>query len=245
MKKMMTVHEVSNISGVSIRTLHYYDEIGLLVPTVTTETGYRMYDDTSLETLQEIMLFRELEFPLKEIKTIIGNPEFDRAKALKNQVELLTLKKQRLERLIELAKGLQTKGEKSMSFEAFDNSKIEAYKKLAKETWGDTKAYKEYEEKTSKKSEVEMKKSGEDLMNIFYEFGDLKTLSPADDKVQAKVRDLQKFITDHYYTCTNEILAGLADIYTAGDDMTKNINAAGGEGCADFVAEAIKIYTAK
>ena len=90
---MMTVNEVSKLTGVSIRTLQYYDNIGLLKPAEYTESGYRLYDDTALETLQQILLFRELEFPLKEIKTIIGSSDFDKDKALNQQIELLTLKK--------------------------------------------------------------------------------------------------------------------------------------------------------
>ena len=88
---MMTVNEVSKLTGVSIRTLHYYDEMGLLHPAVTTDSGYRMYDDTNLERLQDILLFRELEFPLKEIKRIIDSPDFDRKQALEQQIEMLTL----------------------------------------------------------------------------------------------------------------------------------------------------------
>ncbi len=88
---MMTVHEVSRLTGVSIRTLQYYDNIGLLHPAEYTEAGYRLYDDTALETLQQILLFRELEFPLKEIKGIIRSPAFDRQKALDQQIELLQL----------------------------------------------------------------------------------------------------------------------------------------------------------
>ena len=93
---MMTVNEVSKLTGVSIRTLQYYDKIGLLHPTDYTEAGYRLYDDAALETLQQILLFRELEFPLKDIKEIIGSPDFDRSKALEQQIELLELKKEGL-----------------------------------------------------------------------------------------------------------------------------------------------------
>ena len=105
---MMTVHEVSKLAGVSIRTLQYYDNIGLLHPAEYTEAGYRLYDDTALETLQQILLFRELEFPLKEIKGIIQSSAFDRQKALDQQIELLQLKKEHLENLIDLACGIKT-----------------------------------------------------------------------------------------------------------------------------------------
>ena len=96
---MMTVNEVSKLTGVTIRALQYYDTIGLLPPTVYTEAGYRLYDDTALERLQQILLFRELEFPLKEIKKIIDAPDFDRNKALEQQIELLVMKKEHLENL--------------------------------------------------------------------------------------------------------------------------------------------------
>ncbi len=90
---MMTVNEVSKLTGVSVRTLQYYDKIGLLSPAAYTESGYRMYDDASLERLQHILMFKELQFPLKEIKEIINSSDFDRNRALEQQIEFLTLKK--------------------------------------------------------------------------------------------------------------------------------------------------------
>ena len=90
---MMTVNEVSKLSGVSIRSLHHYDKIGLLPATEVTAAGYRLYDDKALERLQMILLFKELQFPLKEITTILDNPEFDRSKALEQQIKLLELRK--------------------------------------------------------------------------------------------------------------------------------------------------------
>ena len=113
---MMTVNEVSKLTGVSIRTLQYYDTIGLLKPIEYTESGYRLYDDTSLERLQQILLFKELEFPLKEIKKIIEVPNFDRNKALEQQIELLTMKKEHLENLISFARGIKGIGAKYMDF---------------------------------------------------------------------------------------------------------------------------------
>lgn len=244
-EKLMTVHEVSGLTGVSIRTLHYYDGIGLLSPKVTTDAGYRMYDDTCLERLRNIMLFRELEFPLKDIKNIIDNPDFDRKRALEDQIRLLELKREHLDGLIDFAKKLKQKGESDMSFKAFDKSKIKEYQARAKEAWGNTGAYKEYEEKAAKQTEVEMEKTAEEMMTLFVEFGSMKDMNPGDTLVQEQVKKLQDFITEKYYTCTNEILSGLGMLYVAGDDMTKNIDAAGGEGCARFVAKAIEIYCEK
>ena len=145
---MMTVNEVSKLTGMSIRTLQYYDTIGLLKPIEYTESGYRLYDDTSLERLQQILLFKELEFPLKEIKKIIDAPNFDRNKALEQQIELLTMKKEHLENLISFARGIKGIGVKYMDFKVFDTRKIDEYSKRAKEQWGQTSEYKEFEEKT-------------------------------------------------------------------------------------------------
>ena len=130
------VNEVSKLTGVSIRTLQYYDKIGLLHPAKYTEAGYRLYDDAALETLQQILLFRELEFSLKDIKEIISCPDFDRSKALEQQIELLTLKKEHIENLIDLAKGIKLLGVRKLAFDAFDTSKIDEYAARAKASWG-------------------------------------------------------------------------------------------------------------
>ena len=122
---MMTVHEVSQISGVSIRALHHYDKIGLLPATEVTDAGYRMYDDTALERLQQILLFKELQFTLKEIKAILDSPDFDRGRVLEQQIQLLELRKEHLQNLIDLARGIKMIGVKHMSFEAFDTRKLD------------------------------------------------------------------------------------------------------------------------
>ena len=129
---MMTVNEVSKRTGVSIRTLQYYDKIGLLRAAGRTEAGYRLYDDAALERLQQILLFRELEFPLKDIQKIVENSAFDRQKALEQQITLLTLKKQHLEDLIGLAQKIRSTGGMVMDFTAFDTQKIKKYTEQAK-----------------------------------------------------------------------------------------------------------------
>lgn len=239
---MMTVSEVSRLTGNSVRTLHYYDEIGLLKPTEVTGAGYRLYDDDALARLQNIMMFRELEFSLKEIGRIIDSPDFDRQKALEQQIELLRLRKERLEQLIEHALELQKKGVKEMDFRAFDRSRLEEYERKAKEMWGDTEAYREYEKKTEGYSGEMIEKTAEDMMKIFAEFGKIQDKSPDSTEAQGLVRKLQAFITDNYYTCTDQILAGLGLMYAAGGEMTDNIDAAGGAGTAEFAAEAIRVY---
>ena len=242
---MMTVNEVSKLSGVSIRTLHYYDNIGLLHPTEVTEAGYRLYDDAALERLQQILLFRELEFPLKEIREILDAPNFDRSKALEQQIELLTLKKEHLENLINFARGIKWLGVKHMDFSAFDTRKIDEYSERAKEQWGKTEAYKEFEEKSKNRTEDTEKDIAKEFMKIFVVFGSMKEKDPADAEVQVQVKKLQDYITENYYNCTLQILSGLGHMYNGGGEFTENIDKAGGEGTADFTAKAIEIYCGK
>ncbi len=242
---MMTVHEVSKIAGVSIRTLQYYDKIGLLHPAGYSDSGYRLYDDTDLKRLQQIMLFRELEFPLKDIRKIVEDPHFDQGKALRQQIELLELKKEHLEDLIELARNLQKKGEDFMDFKAFDTSKIEEFAREAKKSWGDTPEYKEYEKKNGKKTIEETKAMADKMMEIIAEFGPMKDTDPSSDEAQAQVIKLQSYISDNYYKCSDEILAGLGQMYVAGGEFTDNIDAAGGKGTAEFISKAIEIHCGK
>ncbi|MBR2047325.1 MAG: MerR family transcriptional regulator [Oscillospiraceae bacterium] len=239
---MKTVAEVSRISGISVRTLHHYDTIGLLPPARVTEAGYRLYDDRSLERLNAILLLRELRFSLKQIKEILDSPGFDPIQALDDQIRLLELERSRLDELISHARSIQKKGVFTMNFKPYDRSQQEAWAKEAKQRWGKTGAYREFEEKTAGKSDRQMQDAGEGLMAIFGEFGQIRSTDPAGQAAQALVARLQNYITDHYYTCTSQILRGLGQMYIAGDSMTDNINAAGGEGTAEFVHRAIEVF---
>ena len=239
---MMTVKEVSELVGVSVRTLQYYDTIELLPPTEYTEAGYRLYDDTALERLQQILLFKELEFPLKEIKEIIDAPNFDREKALSQQIELLTMKKEHLENLIDFAQKIKMTGVNKMDLSVFDTRKMDEYTKKAKEQWGQTAEYKEYEEKVKNKSMVAKKESWENLMQIFAEFGKMKEKEAGSEEVQLQVKKLQNYISQNFYECSKEILSGLGKMYASGGEFTENIDKASGEGTAVFVGEAIEIY---
>ena len=241
---MKTVNEVSKLTGVSIRALQYYDKIGLLKPTEYTGAGYRLYDDAALERLQQILLFRELEFPLKDIKEIITGSGFDKRKALKQQIELLTLKKEHIENLIAMCRGLKTRGVKKMDFAAFDSSKIDEYTKRAKEQWGKTPEFKEFEEKTKDRTKSEEQSIMADFMKIFEAFGALKEKDPASIEAQELVQKLHSFITEHFYKCTDEILSGLGKMYAGGGEFTENIDKAGGKGTAEFTDKAIQKYVA-
>lgn len=169
----------------SVRTLQYYDQIGLLHPGTRTEAGYRLYDATTLETLQQILLFRELKFSLKEIAAILQNPHFDREKALEQQIELLTLQKRHLESLITLAENIRQTGGNAMDFTAFDTKKLDEYAAKAKQQWGATAAYQEYETKNAHETTQAQQENARALMALVAAFGHMQTKDPADPAVQA------------------------------------------------------------
>lgn len=234
---MKTVKEISRLTGISVRTLHYYDEINLLKPTQITDAGYRLYDDTALERLHSILLFKELQFPLKEIKAILDNPNFDQQTALKEQISFLELQKKRLDKIISSARNMLMKGAENMSFSAFDKTELEQYAEEAKQKWGHTDAYKEYEQKHSDSSD-----KTEQLMQIFAEIGKIKHLPPDCKEAQNLIQKLQNFITENYYFCTDEILKDLGQMYISDERFKNNIDKAGGSGTAEFTAKAIKLF---
>ena len=241
---MMTVHEVSRLTGVSIRALRYYDRIGLLRPAEVTEAGYRLYDEGSLEKLQQILLFRELEFPLRDIGEIVNGPGFDREKALEQQIGMLTLKKEHIEKLIRLARERKEKGGKPMSFEAFDTKKMDEYTAQAKASWGNTPEWSDYEQKREGRSMQDEVDLGKQLMEQFKPFGAMaeQGVDPASEEARAQAIVIQEFISEHFYKCSNETFAQLGIAYGAGGEFTENINAIAGPGSAEFAAEAIKHY---
>lgn len=237
---MLTVKEVSALAGVSVRTLHYYDAIGLLKPQKVTEAGYRLYGGAELSRLQNILLFRELQFSLKEIKTILDSPNFNPQEAIVQQIELLELQYKHIGELISFAREIQNKGVKTVNFDVFNKTELEQYKDEVWERWGNTHAFKEYEQRNASKTDF-----SNEFMSLFSEFGALKSKDPAEKCVQDKVRALQSFITEKFYTCTDEILMGLGEMYVSDERFKQNIDSAGGEGTAEFVKQAISYYCNK
>ena len=240
----MQIKEFAKFTGVSVRTLHYYDEIGLLKPAfIDKRNGYRFYDEKSLLRMQEILFYRELDFSLKSIGEILSSPNYDKNKALKEQKHLLTLKKERLERLISAIDGA-VKGENVMK--AFDNSEFEKHKAEAKEKWGQTPAYKEHAEKTKHYTKEKWNSLAEGMNDILAEFAVCmkKGEEPDSTKAQNLVEILQNHITENYYLCTNEILAGLGKMYVADERFKNNIDK-NADGTAEFICEAIEVYCRK
>ncbi len=240
----MLIKDFAEVCGVSVRTLHYYDEIGLLKPSFVDEwTSYRYYDENSLLRMQEIMFYRELDFSLKNISQIISSPDYNKEEALSQQKTLLILKKERLERLISAIDDAM-KGKIIMN--AFNNIEFEEYKDEVKEKWGSTEAYAEYSEKSKNYSKDKFSAISGEMTEIFGKFNlSMKNSCKADsDEVQLLVKELQNYITENFYTCTNEILFGLGQMYVLDERFKNNIDKAG-EGTAEFVKAAIEFYCSK
>ena len=228
---MKSVKEVSQLSGVSVRTLHYYDEIDLLKPSVVAENGYRYYNRDAVVRLQEILLYRELDFPLKKIKEIVGQPGYDKVQALRDQIKLLELKKSRLEAVIAHAKALQME-EEEMSFEAFDQKAVKAFQEEAQARWGQTEAYQAF----AAKEEESFPEVTKEMTAIMSTFGQLKEYNPGDDSVQEQVKALQDYISQHFYPCDQTVLAGLGQMYQTDNRFSSFIDKVGGAGTATFLA---------
>lgn len=243
----MKVSEVAKLTGVTVRTLHYYDEIGLLKPSKVTEAGYRLYSNADLEILQQILFFRELDFSLSDIREIMLNPTYSRETALQNHRELLLQKRKHIDGLISLV-DKTLKGDNDMSFKQFDTTEIKnarkEYATEAKQRWGKSDAYTEYEEKVSAYDDPQWKLLNGEGSYILREFGENRHLDPASKEAQALAKKWQEFITANFYNCTKAILSCLGEMYISDDRFTQNIDRYG-QGTALFMATAIEIFCQK
>ena len=241
---MMTVTEVSRMTGISVRALHHYDTIGLLKPAQVTESGYRLYDDACLRRLGSILLMRELMFPLKDIKRILDGGSDGHA-MLADHIRLLEMQRDRLNAIIASARELYEQGADTMDLTAFNYSEIDSYKEEAEARWGSTDAYKQYKKRENAKGSAAMQAAGEGLMTVIAEIAALRPLPADSPEAAEKVRALQAYITENFYECTDAILAGLGQMYTADERFRKNIDKSAGEGAAEYVSAAIAACTAK
>ena len=243
----LSISELASLSGVSVRTLHYYDEIGLLKPSAVTEAGYRYYDDDALRLLQQILFFRELDFSLKDIHAILNAPNYDKNEALNRQRSLLSLKRDRLDRLI-LLLDANLKGESTMEFKDFDTTKIDEtraqYAAEAKEKYGDTQAWQQSQERTKKYSKADWERINAQSDEIMTGFGRLIGKDAKDEAVQAQVKAWKEHLERYYYDCSNEMLAGLAELYMQDERFTKNIDKHG-VGTAQLMHDGILAYVGR
>jgi DNA-binding transcriptional MerR regulator len=233
----MKVKEVADLVGISVRTLHHYDEIGLLTPNETTESGYRLYSNENLETLQQILFFKELGFPLKKIKEIINSPSFDRQEALELHRKMLLEKRNRLDQMIAtIEKTMKhSKGEINMSneekFEGFDFSH-NPYEQEARERWGD---------KAVDNANVKFGKAEQDAMNSIYrKLASIRHESPESEEAQTAIKEWYDFL-NKIATYSLEAFKGLGQMYIDDERFTKNIDKFG-EGLAKFMCDAMAVY---
>lgn len=233
----LSIGEAADRLGVSVRTLRWYDEIGLVSPAEVGENGYRYYDREAMALLQQAIFYKELGLPLKEIKPLLQAPETQRRQALLAHRELLELKKQQLEGLLQLVD--DTLGGTTMTKPIITQADVEAaqtkYAKEARERWGSTDAWKQAQGKTPDAGQME---------DIFRGFAALREKGPAAPEVQTQVKVWQDFITQNLYTCTDEILAGLGQMYVCDERFQANLDKYG-EGTAKLMSDAIAIYCKK
>ena len=242
-----SISETAKLTNISVRTLHYYDQIGLLSPSMVSETGYRYYDEFALEKLQQILFYRELDFSLKEIAQIMTTSNYRKEDALIRQRELLILKKKRINKLISLLDA-NLEGESKMSFQEFDMSEIETqkakYAKEVEERWGNTEAFSQSKARTDSYKAEDWKQITEEADAIMREFAQNIHQAPESEVPQRLVKKWQTFITQTYYECTDEILEGLGKMYVADERFQHNIDKFG-EGTAQFMSDSIKNYCKK
>ena len=241
---MKSISEIAELTGISQRTLRYYDEIGLLTPTATTGAGYRLYDREALERLQLILLFRELGFPLQDIRRLLDSPDLDRNRAMEQQIELLTLKKQHLENLIDLARGVLNTGIRHLNLKGFNAGQIDEYTARARALYDKTETYQEYHQRFLALNQAERDQVDRDMEALLASFGAHLGESPESPGVQALVDRLQAFLSEHFYECTPAILRSLANMCDGGGSVTENLDALGGPGTALLIAGALRCHAA-
>jgi DNA-binding transcriptional MerR regulator len=241
----MRVGEVARKSGISVRTLHHYDEIGLIVPQ-RTESGYRVYDDDEIALLQEVLFYRELGFPLDEIAALVSTPDHDRGDALRRQRDLVRRKIARTERLLEAIERsinahetgvAMTKDEMLDVFGDFDPSEHAAE---ARERWGDTEAYATSMRRTASYTREDWEEVLRRMQTVNEAFLSLMAdeVAPESERAMDVAEQHRAAISDSFYECTVDIHEGLGRMYVADPRFTRNIDKAG-EGLAAYMSRAI------
>lgn len=240
-----TINEIARLANVSTRTIRYYDEIGLLAPAYTGKNGYRYYDRNSLLLLQQVLFFRELEMPVKEIANILENPVFNLVETLLMHRQALQKESRRIQKLISTIDNTinMIKGDREMTdqelFVGFDEEK---YAKEAKDRWGDTDAYKQSIQRWSSYSETQKEK-------IKNEGGEITTrmvgvhaeCKPGDEVIQKAVGDYLAYLNKYFYTCNAEFLRRLSMMWVEDPRFAVNYERIR-EGGAQFVHEAVEIF---
>jgi len=252
---MYKIKQFAELTGVSIRMLRHYDKIKLLVPENTNQfNGYRYYGEKNLATMQQILFFKELDFSLQEIKVIIHAKGFKALDALTMQRNLLNLKKQRLENMVDFIDKLlnnKNTGEfnmskklnKAINNDAFNNQKLK-YAKEAKDKWGNTDSYKQSQKRMAKYSKNDIAKINAKQEKIYHDLALLMPKGVNDKQVQNLVHDARMLINDNWYECSKQQFAALGNMYVSDVRFKESIDKFG-DGLANFLQQAIEVYVEK
>lgn len=241
-----TVNRLSQLAGISIRTLHYYDEIGLLKPSMVKNNGYRYYKEAELIRLQQILFFRELEFSLEDIKRILGRPQFSVIESLRDQKKLMRLKKDRLETLINSIDNTikrmnnNQKMNDNELYDAFKDDEVKQYQDEVKERWGNTDAYKQSMKKVSKLTKVEMEKLKADGKKHTQAIADAMDKGIADPHVQTLIKQSHEGV-NFFYDCSYEMFRNLGKMYVDDPRFAATYEKVR-PGLAVFMRDAIAYY---
>jgi DNA-binding transcriptional MerR regulator len=236
----LIVNQLSKLAGVTVRTLHYYDEIGLLRPDSVGDNNYRYYGDTEVHKLQQIMFFRELEFSLEDIKKTINTPSFSTTEALKDQKELLKIKAEKIKKLMTTIDNTLNKKDDKDMFASFSDYEMNQYKEEAKERWGKTDAYKQSQERTKNWTKDDYKKISEDGKKFTQTLADSMDLPVNDPKVQALITQHHHGI-EVFYDCPKAMYRELGKMYVADPRFTAYYDKFR-PGLAQFVCDAIGVW---
>ncbi len=251
-----TVNQVAQLAGVTLRTLRYYDKIGLLKPHTRTGAGYRIYSQEDVDKLQQVLFFRELDFPLAKIREILNDPLFDRQEALRMQAEHLEKRAARYLKLSKLARetlrNLEggNKMDKKDMFEGFDYDKMleeqKQYEDEVKERWGNTEAYKQSMAKTAKYTKEDWERINKVQMQNLKDLCGLYNakVPPDDPRVQEVVDRSRKFISDNFYQCPPEAFSCLGQMYVTDERFTAYYDQFA-NGLAAYYNDAIQYYCKK
>lgn len=248
-----TINKIAGLAGITLKTLRHYDKLGLLVPSGRSDAGYRLYSDEDVEKLQQILFFRELDFPLVRIKEIMDNPDYDRQRALEMQIEFLEERAKRYRSLSTLAKKTlkKLKGDEKMKndemFEGFDYDKIveheKKYEAEVKERWGETDAYKISKQRTDKYTKEDWERINNEIgANFEMLLRCFRENVPAESEEMMAVCDgFRNHITKNFYPCTLEIYSNLGNMYVMDERFTAYYDKYE-VGLAKYYNDAIQYY---
>jgi MerR family transcriptional regulator, thiopeptide resistance regulator len=243
----LTVSQVAKLTGITVRTLHHYDEIGLLRPSGRTEAGYRLYADEDLVRLQQVLFFRELGFPLEEISRMLSDPSFDLRSALLMQRRMLTERKTRVEALIDAVEAAldaleegRTMNKEEM-FEVFGDFDPAKYEDEARQRWGNSDAYKESMRRTKRYTKADWLKVKEENGRIYGLFAECMKakLPPSDARAMDAAEEHRQSIVRWFYPCSHQMHVGLGELYISDGRFTENIDRFGA-GLAQYMRDAIR-----